>query len=117
MTKEELYDILAIDKSYRIERTVSTSSIRDVQALLAENGNKLAVFDVNLLTVFMAKVKDAETLEADNVRQLLFDDMQPDLQPSYNPSCNHKQASFLKVDSSPCHRAGIRHHALPRQTK
>lgn len=56
--------------------------IRDVQTLLAENGNQLAEFSVNLITVFLAKVKDAETLEANNVRQQLFDNLQPNLQPN-----------------------------------
>ena len=47
--------------------------IRDVQTLLETNGNSLAEFDVNLITVFLAKVRDAETLEANNIRQQLFD--------------------------------------------
>lgn len=133
MTAKELRDILSIDESYRIERTISTSNmdkfqevicafandmpgkrqkgylligvhddgrisglkvddalmkrisgIRDVQALLKENGNSQAEFDINLLTVFLAKVKDAETLEAGNVRQQLFDNLQPIMQPSCN---------------------------------
>lgn len=59
--------------------------IRDVQTLLEANGNSLAEFDVNLLTVFLAKVKDAETLEANSVRQHLFDNLQPILQPNLQP--------------------------------
>ena len=55
--------------------------IRDVQTLLVANGNSLAVFDVNLITVFLAKVKDAETLEGNSVRQQVFDNLQPNLQP------------------------------------
>ena len=54
--------------------------IRDVQALLAENGNYKAEFNVDYITVFLATVKDAETLEAENIRQQLFDNLQPDLQ-------------------------------------
>ena len=56
--------------------------IRDVQTLLETNGNSLAEFDVNLITVFLAKVRDAETLEANNIRQQLFDNLQPNLQPN-----------------------------------
>lgn len=59
--------------------------IRDVQALLAENGNLAAEFNVNLITVFLAIIKDAEMLEAEEVRQQLFDNLQPNLQPILQP--------------------------------
>ena len=55
--------------------------IYDVQTLLEANGNGLAEFDVNLMTVFLAKVKNAETIEASCVRQQIFDNLQPNLQP------------------------------------
>jgi len=48
---------------------------------LAENGNSKAEFNVDYITVFLATVKDAETLEAENIRQQLFDNLQPNLQP------------------------------------
>ena len=54
--------------------------ICDVQTLLEANGNGLAEFDVNLMTVFLVKVKNAETLETNSVRQQLFDNLQPNLQ-------------------------------------
>ena len=38
------------------------------------------VCEVNLLTVFLVKVKNAETLETNSVRQQLFDNLQPNLQ-------------------------------------
>ena len=56
--------------------------ICDVQTLLEANGNGLAEFDVNLMTVFLVKVKNAETLETNSVRQQLFDNLQPNLQPN-----------------------------------
>lgn len=37
-------------------------------------------YEVNLLTVFLVKVKNAETLETNSVRQQLFDNLQPNLQ-------------------------------------
>ena len=37
---------------------------------------------MNLLTVFLVKVKNAETLETNSVRQQLFDNLQPNLQPN-----------------------------------
>ena len=37
-------------------------------------------YEVNLLTVFLEKVKNAETLETNSVRQQLFDNLQPNLQ-------------------------------------
>ena len=39
-------------------------------------------YEVNLLTVFLVKVKNAETLETNSVRQQLFDNLQPNLQPN-----------------------------------
>ena len=36
-------------------------------------------YEVNLLTVFLEKVKNAETLETNSVRQQLFDNLQPNL--------------------------------------
>ena len=50
--------------------------------LLEANGNGLAEFDVNLMTVFLVKVKNAETIETNSVRQQLFDNLQPNLQPN-----------------------------------
>ena len=59
--------------------------IYDVQTLLEANGNSLAEFDVNLMTVFLVKVKNAETLEANSVRQQIFDNLQPNLQLNLQP--------------------------------
>ena len=55
-----------------------------MQRYIAPNGKiqDSIDYDVNLITVFLAKVKDAETLEANNIRQQLFDNLQPTLQPN-----------------------------------
>ena len=72
--------------------------IRDVQALLKENGNAQAEFDSNLLTVFLAKVKDAETLEAGNVRQQLFDNLRPNLQPNLQDIDSRIKLLIVSID-------------------
>lgn len=72
--------------------------IRDVQALLKENGNSQAEFDINLLTVFLAKVKDAETLEAGNVRQQLFDNLRPNLQPNLQDIDSRIKLLIVSID-------------------
>ena len=72
--------------------------IRDVQALLKENRNSQAEFDINLLTVFLAKVKDAETLEAGNVRQQLFDNLRPNLQPNLQDIDSRIKLLIVSID-------------------
>ena len=68
--------------------------IRDVQTLLAENSNLSAEFNVELITVFLAIVRDAEVLEAKEVRQQMFDNLQPNLQ----PNLQHNLQPILQPD-------------------
>ena len=122
MTTRELYDIISIDESYRIERTISTSNMDKFQEAICAFANDMpgkrqkgylliGVHDDGrisglkvddalmkkisgirsdgnilplpvMITVFLAKVRDAETLEANNIRQQLFDNLQPNLQPN-----------------------------------
>ena len=73
----------------------------------------LAEFDVNLMTVFLVKVKNAETLEANSVRQQIFDNLQPNLQPILQPSCNHESSGIREVGSKAGYRLWLCSDVVP----
>ncbi len=60
--------------------------IQEVRRLLAENGNKEAEFEINLLTVFLVKIHDANVVMADSIRNELFNKIDATIM---QPSCNH----------------------------
>ena len=104
ITKEEIKDLLHSTETYRVERTTSTNDmdkfqeaicafsndlpnsrkngylfnrgVRQVQMDLKENGNKPAVFDVNLLTAFRVNV---ESVTGNVVKDVVKDVVKLDL--------------------------------------
>lgn len=98
------YNIPELPLGYELETKAVLKQvnhgIQEVRRLLAENGNKEAEFEINLLTVFLVKIRDANVIVADSIRNELFNKIDATIM---QPSCNHlpmKRQKLYRIKSS-----------------
>ncbi len=65
--------------------------IQEVENLLKKNDNPPAEFEINLLTVFLVKIRDANVVEAENARKDIFEKLD-----AANHATNH--ATIMQLD-------------------
>lgn len=101
------YNIPELPLGYELETKAVLKQvnlgIQVVRHLLAENGNKEAEFEINLLTVFLVKIHDANVVMADSIRNELFSKIDATImQPSANEAAetlsNKIKSLIISID-------------------